>query len=197
MMFDLMGMLVSGVLSGGATGLIGVLIQRWFDFKNRQQDIEIVRLNLANAVELSKLESDRANVRAHVELEVSENELEHRTIEAENESMRASFAADSAQYLDKATQIKKGWVVNLVTLMMAIVDFTRGMLRPGMTIYLCVLVTMMFMWVKQLAGQYGLAMSAEQVISLVTQIIATVLYVFTTITLWWFGSRPPKGKSDK
>lgn len=196
-MFDLLGMLVSGVLSGGATGLIGVGIQRWFDFKNRQQDIEIVKLNLANTVELSKLESDRARINADVALHEADAQLEARITEAENESMQASFAADSAQYLDKAAQRKKGWVANLVMLMMATVDFTRGMLRPGMTIYLCVLVTMMFMWVKQLAGQYGLVMSAEQVIGLVTQIIATVLYVFTTITLWWFGSRPPKGKIDK
>lgn len=196
-MFDLLGMLVSGVLSGGATGLIGVGIQRWFDFKNRQQDIEIVKLNLANTVELSKLESERARINADVALHEADAQLEARITEAENESMQASFAADSAQYLDKAAQRKKGWVANLVMLMMATVDFTRGMLRPGMTIYLCVLVTMMFTWVKQLAGQYGLVMSAEQVIGLVTQIIATVLYVFTTITLWWFGSRPPKGKMDK
>lgn len=196
-MFDLLGMLVSGVLSGGATGLIGVGIQRWFDFKNRQQDIEIVKLNLANTVELSKLESDRARIQADVALQESDNQLEARIAETENESMQASFAADSAQYLDKTAQRKKGWVANLVMLMMATVDFTRGMLRPGMTIYLCVLVTMMFTWVKQLASQYGLQMSAEQVITLVTQIIATVLYVFTTITLWWFGSRPPKSKMDK
>ena len=143
------------------------------------------------------MESDRARIQADAALQESDNQLEARIAETENESMQASFAADSAQYLDKAAQRKKGWVANLVMLMMATVDFTRGMLRPGMTIYLCVLVTMMFTWAKQLASQYGLEMSAEQVITLVTQIIATVLYVFTTITLWWFGSRPPKGKSDK
>lgn len=196
-MFDLMGMLVSGVLSGGATGLIGVLIQRWFDFKNRQQDIEIVKLNLANAVELSKLESDRANVRAQVDLELSDNELEQRTIEAENASLQMSYVADQAQYLDRSAQARTGWVGNLIVLMMASVDFTRGMLRPGMTIYLCVLVTLMFTWAKQLADQYGIHITERLVMDVITQIIATILYVFTTITLWWFGSRPPKGKTDK
>lgn len=196
-MFDLMGMLVSGVLSGGATGLIGVLIQRWFDFKNRQQDIEIVKLNLANAVELSKLESDRANVRAQVELELSENELEQRTIEAENTSLQMSYAADQATYLNQSAQSRAGWVGNLIVLMMALVDFARGMLRPGMTIYLCVLVTLMFAWAKQLADQYGVHITERLVMDVITQIIATILYVFTTITLWWFGSRPPKGKTDK
>ena len=196
-MFDLMGILVSGVLSGGATGLIGVLIQRWFDFKNRQQDIEIVKLNLANVVELSKLESDRANVRAQVELEVSENELEQRTIEAENASLQMSYTADQAQYLDRSAQARTGWIGNCIVLMMAVVDFARGMLRPGMTIYLCVLVTLMFAWAKQLAEQYGVHVTEKLVMDVITQIIATILYVFTTITLWWFGSRPPKGKTDK
>lgn len=196
-MFDLLGMLVSGVLSGGATGLIGVGIQRWFDFKNRQQDIEIVKLNLANVVELSKLESDRIASQVDATMHQSDNQLEARIAEADSESMQASFAADSAQYLDKTAQRKKGWVANTTMLMMAMVDFARGMLRPGMTLYLCVLVTLMFNWVKQLASQYGITMSADQVVGLITQIISTVLYVFTTITLWWFGSRPPKGKTDR
>lgn len=196
-MLDLLGMLVSGVLSGGATGLIGVGIQRWFDYKNRQQDIEIVKLNLANTVELSKLESDRARIQADISLTESNNNLEMSLALADSEALQASIAADSTQYLDKAAQRKRGWVANLVTLMMATVDFTRGMLRPGMTIYLCILVTAMFTWAQELAAAHGVNITASQVSDLINQIIATVLYVFTTITLWWFGSRPAKTKYDK
>ena len=44
----------------------------------------------------------------------------------------------------------------------------------------------------ELAVQHGLTLTAEQVMHLMVQIIATILYVFTTCALWWFGARPPK-----
>jgi hypothetical protein len=196
-MFDLFGMLVSGVISGGATGLLGVIIQRWFDFKNKNQEIEIVKLNLANAIELSKLESERVGIKAKADVDISDNQVEIQSDQTDSQLMITSYQSDSAQYLDKLSMRKKGWVANTVMLMMASVDFVRGLLRPGMTIYLCILVTMMFAWAKELANSMGMQMTTEQVTSFINQIIATVLYVFTTITLWWFGSRPPKTNIDK
>jgi hypothetical protein len=44
------GALVTSILSGGATGLLGLVIQRWFDFRNRAQDLELVRINHEQAV---------------------------------------------------------------------------------------------------------------------------------------------------
>lgn len=196
-MFDLFGMLISGVISGGATGLLGVVIQRWFDFKNKNQEIEIVKLNLANAIELSKLESERVGIKAKADVDISDNQVEIQSDQTDSQLMITSYQSDSAQYLDKLSMRKKGWVANTVMLMMASVDFVRGLLRPGMTIYLCILVTMMFIWARELANSLGMQMTTEQVTSFINQIIATVLYVFTTITLWWFGSRPPKTNIDK
>ena len=183
-------MIISGVMSGGATGLIGVLIQRYFDLQNKKQDIEALKLNLAKSVELSKMESERARLRADADMQISETE-------ADAKVMVGSYEHDEARYIDKESMRKPGKISALIMLMMGFVDFLRGSLRPGMTIYLCFLVSAMFAWVKTLAEQYGIVMTPEQVLTLITQIIATILYVFTTVTLWWFGTRPPKGKFDK
>jgi len=188
-MLSIISLLLSGVLSGGATGLLGVLLQRYFDLKNKQQDVEVLKLNLANNIELSKMESDRLKVRMDAELDIE-------TEKSDAAILQASYQNDQAAYVDKESMRKKGWVANTVLLMMGIVDFTRGILRPGMTIYLCFLVSAMFMWAKGLAEAYGISMTSEQVVDLITQIIATILYVFTTVTLWWFGTRPPKNKND-
>lgn len=189
-MLTILGLLISGVMSGGATGLLGVLLQRYFDLQNKKQDIEALKLNLANSVELSKMESDRARLRAETDIQVAETD-------ADAKVLVASYEHDEAKYIDKESLRKPGKISALIMLMMGFVDFLRGALRPGMTIYLCFLVSAMFAWVKNLADQYGIVMTPDQVISLITQIIATILYVFTTVTLWWFGTRPPKGKFDK
>ena len=76
---------------------------------------------------------------------------------------------------------------NRVTLMMATVDFLRGILRPGMTAYLCALVTAVYVMTREKLRVEDL--TAEQAIELFRYIVATILYVWTTITLWWFGTR--------
>lgn len=195
-MMDILGTLIGGVISGGATGLLGVLIQRWFDLQNKVQEIEVIKLNHANAVTLAGIESERARMRAEADIEIADRNLLAREAEADSRSMVASFEADKAAYLDKGVQLKKGKLAGLVTVMMALVDFTRGILRPGMTAYLCGLVTAMFLWVRELAAKYGLTLTPDQVVQLMTQIIATILYVFTTCALWWFGARPPKRQGD-
>lgn len=184
-MFEILGTLLTGVLSGGATGLIGVLIQRYFDHKSKAQDLEQLRMQLDNAKELARIEGERST-------RVAEIDMEARFAEADASVMQASFAHDAASYLAPDAQRRKGWVGATVTLLLGLVDFMRGILRPGMTAYLCWLTTIMFFWVRELAVQHGLTLTAEQVMSLMVQIIATILYVFTTCALWWFGARPPK-----
>ncbi len=187
-MFEILGTLLTGVLSGGATGLLGVLIQRYFDLQHKRQEIEIVRLQLANAVELARMETDRAII-------TEDMRMQAQFAEADARIMTASFQHDAATYLDAQAQRRQGFMGALVTLMMALVDFLRGILRPGMTAYLCALVTLMFFWARDLAQAHGYHMTAEQAYGLVLQIVATILYCWTTATLWWFGTRPPKGKA--
>lgn len=196
-MLEIFGMLLSGVFTGGATGLLGLLLQRYFDLQHKKQDIEALKLNLANSVELSKMESDRARLRADTDIRISETESEAEKYKSDNELMAASYENDKAQYLDKESMRKEGKVAALVMFMMAFVDFFRGMLRPGMTVYLCFVVTYMFYWVRDLAAQYGNLMTSDNLQVLIVQIISTILYAFTTATVWWYGSRPAQPNSKK
>lgn len=188
-MIEILASVLGAVFSGGATGLLGIGIQRWFDFKNRQQDIEIVKLQLANAIELAQLETERAT-------RVAELDMEARFVEADAAVMQASFRHDAASYLSPDAQRRKGFIGAFVTLLMAFVDFLRGVLRPGMTAYLCALVTVMFFWVQRTSERYGMNLTPEQAFQMMMQIIMTILYVFTVSATWWFGTRPPKQKSD-
>jgi hypothetical protein len=188
-MNDLVTSVLGAVFSGGATGLLGVLIQRWFDFKHKQQEIEVVKLQLENAKELAQIEAGRST-------RVAEMDMEARFVEADAAVMQASFKHDQASYLLPEAQQRKGFVGGLIVFMMASVDFLRGILRPGMTAYLCGLVTVMFFWVRNLAASYGMSLSADQAFQLMLQIILTILYVFSTCTTWWFGARPPKTKES-
>lgn len=186
-MLEIFSTLLTGVLSGGATGLIGIVLQRYFDLQNKKQEIEVVKLNHQNSIELAKLESARAQIRADADTEIADRQADSAETLADYEGLKAALAADKASYLSPEQQGNR-FTICLFTL----VDFFRGLIRPGMTAYLCGLVSAMFFWVRELAQTYGVTLSAAQVHELMLQIVTTILYVFTTVTLFWFGSRGKK-----
>lgn len=198
----LIGTLLTSILSGGATGLLGILIQRWFDYKNRSQDLELVRLNHAQARELAQIEADTARraaeaqehiaqSQAAAEVRAAELDAQARADEAAARSLIASYEHDRALYLDAQAQRSS----RVARWAMTLVDTVRGLVRPVLTAYLVVVATVMFLWARDLAERHGASLTPTQVHELITQIVATLLYLATTAVVWWFGTRPPSRPS--
>lgn len=184
-MLTILATLISGVLSGGATGLLGVILQRYFDLKGRDKDIVLLRLQHEQSLALASIENARLERRAEADEFAADRAADAAEADAEAKSMVASYEHDEARYLDKSAQ-KNKWAIIAFT----VVDAVRGLIRPVLTTYLVVLVTFLFLWAKKLAGDT--AITQEHAITIISQIIATILYLCTACTLWWFGSRPPK-----
>jgi hypothetical protein len=193
--------ILGGVVSGGATGLLGVLLQRFFDYKKQQLDLQIVKLNHENALALAAAETDRARLRADAETRIADRsadakehaadqDLAARTVEAESRNLLASFEQDRSTYLEKGAQLGKGWPAKAVLLMMGAVDFARGLLRPALTVHLTVVVTLMFSQMLVLLKLQGHEWTVSELVPIVKLIVTTILYCWTTCVVWWFGTRP-------
>ena len=46
-MLEILGSVVASIFSGGATGILGIVAQRFFDFKNKQLDIQMETLKFS------------------------------------------------------------------------------------------------------------------------------------------------------
>lgn len=197
-MFEIASGILASVFSGGATGLIGVGLQQFFAYKQKQQDIEIVKLNLENSLQLAKIETERVQLKSQGELQVAQVVAEGATNVAEEETAVRTFEAsienDSSKYTPVEAFKVENWATKVGTFMLAFVDAVRGITRPAMTWYLCGLTSAMFYWSSNLAAQKGVTLDSTQVVALIQQVISTVLYVFTTAAVWWFGSRPQSTK---
>lgn len=192
--------LFSSVVSGGATGLIGVLLQRFFDYKKQQLDLEVIKLNHQNALALADKETERARLRADADKDIAdsnadaqrftaEQDARAREVEADSRSLLASYQQDRASYLEKGAQLGKGKAAKAVMIMMALVDFARGMLRPGLTVHLTVVVTIMFTTMLAMLDALGHQWKADELVPIVKLIVQTILYCWTTCVVWWFGTR--------
>jgi hypothetical protein len=204
-MWDIITTILGGVFSGGATGLIGIAIQRFAEYKKQQLEIEVVKLNHQNALALAEKETDRARLRAESDQAIAdrsadarereaEEDARARQIEADSRSLLASYEHDRASYLEKGAMLGKGKSAAFLRVMMGLVDFARGILRPGLTIHLTVVVTMMFTTMLAMLQAVGHQFTVAEIMPVLQLIVQTITYCWTTCVIWWFGTRQSQGR---
>ena len=153
--------LLTGLLAGGTTGLLGTIATGVTDYMERRarhrEALESQRLD----IELAQIEAASVEHRATLALQTAELEAEGRALEASYDEARQrwSGAGEGGPIV---------WV-----------DVVRGLTRPLITWLLIILV----------AGIYWTSLPEEE--ALRTRIVATVLYLATTCVVWWFGGRRP------
>jgi hypothetical protein len=69
-----------------------------------------------------------------------------------------------------------------------LVDALRGIVRPGLTVYLCAITTLIYSDAQLLLNK-AQGMTATEALDLTKMVVGTVLYLTTTCVLWWFGTR--------
>ncbi|MBN1664841.1 MAG: hypothetical protein JW943_14670 [Deltaproteobacteria bacterium] len=169
---------------GGVTGLLGGLVNRVFDFfttKARYQHEEVM---LDKNLEITKVEAERAVIIAR-EQAFTEREL------AEYEAMGKSFETDkvtfaSAGLIDSASS----WVKSFSALVFTIVDFIRGMTRPGITLYMCILTTLIYFQIAAVIEQAeGQVFTPDEALKIIKMLVEGVIYLTTMAVGWWFATR--------
>lgn len=180
-MLTMLGTLITSVLAGGATGLGGVLLQRVFDHLKVKQDLALTQMKFVH--ELAMRDKDAALMREEWagRLRVAEREGETATAVAETAAFSASLLREPERYSHAPTLTpRQQWL-------MVILDFCRGIIRPGLTVYLCALTSYVWWQVRQLLSIEELDQAS--VLEVWKLVVGTILYLTTTVVLWWFGTR--------
>lgn len=165
------------VASGGITGLIGTAVQGFYQYKSKQLDIQLEQSKFSHELEQRKLDA-----------EIMEKEYAARTqiaeVNANAEVDKADAAALAASYNEPARYSEPTLLTHTQNWVMVALDGLRAIIRPGLTIYLCAITTMIYVQTRGLInGDPG------DSFALLTKLIDTILYLTTTCVLWWFGSR--------
>lgn len=159
-------MILTELMFGGLTGLIGGIGQKFFDYKSKKLEIDLQKIKGEQEIALRKADA-----------EIMAQEWKARTVIAETEADAKMFEASHnepelySQNL-KSISRQQGWLL-------IIVDFLRGIVRPGLTLYLCAVVTIMY------TRTDGATINPQSIVD-------TILYLAVTAVTWWFGSRGPK-----
>lgn len=151
---------ISTIAGGGITGLLGTAISGGLAFvKARQRHEQELEMRKLDLDEM-RLEAETAQKRAAIDLEVRQAEADARVAEA--------------SYRDASTPWTKGQILTAKQMWpMVVVDLVRGLMRPALTLL------SLGMLYKVWSGD---AKSEADVSN-------AVVYIATTSTLWWFGTR--------
>lgn len=182
-MFENLGGFLTSIIGGGVTGILGVAVQRFADYKNKQLDMQASRERMAHEIEMRKVDVEIVEREAQARVQVADIDAQAREAVADTQAFAASYQLEPQRYSDSGKiSSKQSWIF-------VFLDFIRGIVRPGLTIYLCVVTTAMYVHAISLAEREGFAMTGDQAYTLVQRIVETVLYLSTTCLLWWFGVR--------
>lgn len=192
-MLELITGAATAILSGGATGLLGVGIQRIFDVWNKAQDLKREQARMDH--ELAMRDRDAAIMAQEwaqrtkiAATEAASQENIAKTRAAADEAM-ADAEAFKESYKEPP-RYSIGVQVNWFTsAMLVLIDVVRAIVRPGLTLYLCWIATQMYEESRAMLAMLGVQPSATDLLQVYRQIVFTLLYLFTTCVLWWFGTR--------
>lgn len=177
---------LTSILSGGATGLLGAGIARYADYKNKQLDIEVQKLKFDNEIQLRHIDERMMEKEWEARNQIAFTEAEARMDVEDSKSFQSALAMEPKLFHNpsKLTKAQNAWMV--------LVDGIRGLIRPGLTLYLCAISTAVYMQAGKVIEQSPIPV--ESAVQIYNQISSTILYLTTTCVLFWFGSRT---KSDK
>jgi hypothetical protein len=185
-MLEILGTVVGSIFSGGATGIIGVVAQRFADYKNKQLDMHLEAQRQVNAIALREADAKIMAQEWAARTQVAQIETTGRTDVADAQAFAASYQLEPQRYANVATvTVGQNWI-------MVLLDAFRGAVRPMLTVYLCALVTVIYFLARDKVKAEDL--DADQALDLLKLLIGTILYVWTTVTLWWFGTRNKQAK---
>lgn len=188
----MIGTILLSLLSGGATGILGVIVQRIADYKNKQLDLERADQDAKNALAAKRVDLEIMEKEYQGKDQIARTEAAGREAVADSQAFAASFSTEPKLYSEgqKLTPAQR-WVTVLL-------DALRGSIRPILTIYLCGITTLVYWQAQDVLAAKGAILTPIQAYDVLTQIIATILYLTTTCILWWFGTRnkqkPPGDK---
>lgn len=179
--------LLSVVMSGGVTGLLGIVAQRAFDWMGEREKRRTLEARQAHEVAMVKANAEVMAQEWAAREKMAITEAAGRQAVAEQEAFAASYRLEPERYADG--KAPKGLIGSLGWLLMVLTDFARGIVRPGLTVYLCIITTLIYFQAADMIDEYGLRLGVAAANDLIRRIIETILYLTTTCVLWWFGTR--------
>lgn len=181
------------IILGGITGLVGNIITAWSNYKTQKlknehdQEMYKYKIQELGAKTDAAIKITEAKISGEVELADSaaykeSQEEGNKQLFAESWITRLFSVEGPLSYV--ATPIAL-----LLAMMMGFVDFLKGLMRPGLTLYLTGITTWLTYTAYMFLQKAGMEMTSTQAYDIYNQVTSIVIYLTVSCVTWWFGDR--------
>ena len=173
---------VGSAVSGGLLGLFGNGIKLWADHKAQQ-----AKRNF----ELALRKADREEMQLEYDLQLKQTEATIAGQVAVGKQLQRSTETQVAGEIEQAKMqlVESSYQHDSARYGGGFVDGVRGLMRPTLTLYFAVLMSLIAYQLMQLTGQ---VFPPAEAVELLKQVVNACIFLTTTAVTWWFGSRPVK-----
>lgn len=181
-----------GSILGGVTGLVGTWLKGRHELEMWKLRADERKDQRAHELAIMSKESENAIALANVHRQEADDV-------ASGQALKASYDMEPKRFSEGLSfpntwygRLAKSWVAFL----MFHLDFFRGLMRPGLTVYMAILNTMIYWEYRALVETYAIQPTPEEAHAVTMYFISSFTYLFTTAYVWWYGDRnrqqPPK-----
>lgn len=176
---ELITTILGAIGGGGITGIVGGILSHFRD--KAAAKLELERMALEHQHRMAEAQAERDLMVMEAEKEIRISEVEGAAIEAKAHYEAIGEGLKAAKW-DVADTKQEGIVLRFI-------EGLRRAVRPVASFYAMAVLTVITLWTMQLWEDMGLVMSQDQAFDLSMQMLAAVVYISSTIILWWFSTR--------
>lgn len=177
---------MTSVFSGGLVGLLGTIANKIFELKMTELKMKDDDQKAKNQLLMSASELEQIKAENEGKFKIADREVEGQMDIAASQSFAASYTLEPKMYHSNKT------LTTTQNTMLVFVDAMRGLIRPGLTMSLCVIMMIVYMKAGKIIENKDL--SAEQALKIYTEVTQAIIFLTTLSVSWWFGERASKPK---
>lgn len=174
---------------GTVTGLAGTVLTSVLSFKQQKEknkhDIALLEAQTKASIEEAKAQIQITEVQVAGDIQKIEANAFLETLK-----QNATPAID-AKVIDRL--LSGGSVMRFfgitLSFLMGLVEFLKGIMRPGLTLYVMILASIITFKAVDIVSANGSLLSVSEAQTLFANSVETIWYLAVTLTTWWFGDR--------
>jgi len=182
------------VILGGVTGLIGSISTGIFNYKMQ-------KLQFEHDILMIKAETEAMRIEAQMQIEVTKAQIEGAVELADAQAYMtsqkdSSIPMFSEKWIDRLFNVQGKFgrffsipVAVFIATGFAFIDWLRGFMRPGLTLYLTGVTTVLTYMAWKILQKHGVQMTSAEALSTYTQVTTMVIYLTVSSVTWWFADR--------
>lgn len=178
----ILNLLSSGAF-GAIMGIAGGAVQRHFDLKNAQLQLQKDAQNHIHELELRKMDIEMIKAESESKFQLASLDAQAKESVADAAIQQAAYAFEPQMYSEKS---KLSTAQNTA---FTILDIIRGLVRPGLTAYFAVFFSLIFWSCFKAMTAEGMTIDPEHAYDLVEKCVNLTVTLFSACTTFYFGTR--------